>query len=145
MAKKEKKNEEVVDTTAAEQALETVSTAPVAPKKPKAAKKVKAVNAPEGGNGQPDPEIAADVAEETVEVMLPDGSKVVMPKSAVAKGQVVRHAQAPEGHVALVSADGRVLEASIGDQMWKGKEIYVPAELEGEVRRLLNDGHYIVR
>lgn len=45
----------------------------------------------------------------------------------------------------LISADGRVLEVSVNGVTWSGKTIYVPKEIEGEVRRLLEDGHFFLK
>lgn len=47
--------------------------------------------------------------------------------------------------VILRSADKRQLEASIGDQVWKGTEISVPVEQAGDVRRLLEDGGFFLK
>lgn len=45
----------------------------------------------------------------------------------------------------IKSADGRTLEAQIGDKRWSGTQIKVPAELAGTVRTLLIDGGYDIK
>lgn len=47
--------------------------------------------------------------------------------------------------VELISADGRQLEVSISNDVWKGLRILVPVELEGEIRRILEEGGYYVK
>ena len=48
--------------------------------------------------------------------------------------------------ITLESAlESKPLEVSVNKETWKGKTITVPAKYEGEVRRLLSDGGYIVR
>lgn len=51
----------------------------------------------------------------------------------------------PEGFVTIRSADGRQLEASIGDKVWKGVEISVPEEQAGDVRMLLEQGGFFLK
>lgn len=45
----------------------------------------------------------------------------------------------------IISADNRQLEVSIGNEVWKGFEIMVPSNLEGEIRRILHDGGFYVK
>lgn len=47
--------------------------------------------------------------------------------------------------VKIETADNRTLEVSIGDQYWKGKEIFVPVELEDDVRRILIGGGFFLK
>ena len=48
--------------------------------------------------------------------------------------------------VKLISAiPGKQIEVSIGRDHWKGVEIEVPAELEGEIRRILEAGGYYLK
>lgn len=51
----------------------------------------------------------------------------------------------PSGFTKIISADGRTLEASVGDQHWIGKELDVPNEQAGEVRRLLEEGGFYLK
>jgi len=67
------------------------------------------------------------VVEEVVEEMVVDGETVA------------------DGEVQIVSADNRVLEASIGERIWKGTTITVPAEQEEDVRRILEDGGFFIK
>lgn len=50
-----------------------------------------------------------------------------------------------EPKVSLRSADGRKLEASIGDVRWEGKEIFVPQSQAGDVRRMLEGAGYYLK
>lgn len=47
--------------------------------------------------------------------------------------------------VDIISGDGRELEVSIGSQSWKGKIISVPSNLEADIRRILEEGHYFIK
>jgi hypothetical protein len=51
----------------------------------------------------------------------------------------------PEGMVEIVSADNRELEVSIGREVWKGKTILIPKEVEKDVRRILGDGGFFLK
>lgn len=58
--------------------------------------------------------------------------------------QTPREEKAPQ-LVTLKSADGRSLEASIGDQVWKGTVIHVPEHQVDDVRRILEKGGYYLK
>jgi len=73
-----------------------------------------------------------------VEVTLKDGTKAKVPAENVTASVIVK----PEGTVIIKSVDGRELEASVGREIWVGKEIEVPVEYEEEVRRLLKSGGF---
>ena len=47
--------------------------------------------------------------------------------------------------VDIISADGRELEFSINNENWKGKVISVPKHLEGEARRILEEGGFFIK
>lgn len=49
------------------------------------------------------------------------------------------------GMVEIYSADGRELEVSVGNDIWRGTTITVPADMEEEVRRLLITGNFYIR
>ena len=53
--------------------------------------------------------------------------------------------QAAPRFVTLRAADKRMLELSIGELVFKGREIQVPAELEGEARRILEVGGFYLK
>ena len=106
-------------------AAETAPATPVAPVTPATPEKPKTVARPKGGKATPkkDPAVETTV----------DG------------GEAETTTAPAEAMVELRSADGRVLEASIGDSMWKGKVIQVPAHQAGDVRRLLEAGGYFLK
>lgn len=81
-----------------------------------------------------------DKEEENVPSEPKSSNKKTSKKVDVSAGQ----ATTPQ-FVTIESADGRMLEASIGPVVWKGKTIQVPADQAGEVRRLLTDGGFYVR
>lgn len=54
-------------------------------------------------------------------------------------------AEKPKKFVTLISADKRVMEVSIGGENWKGVTITVPEELEGEIRRILEEGGFFLK
>lgn len=47
--------------------------------------------------------------------------------------------------VEIVSVDGRNMEVSINSNYWSGKKILVPADQEGQVRKILTDGGYYIK
>ncbi len=50
-----------------------------------------------------------------------------------------------DGSVLLRSADGRALQASIGESVWQGVEIRVPAHQAADVRSLLEKGGFFLK
>lgn len=50
-----------------------------------------------------------------------------------------------QGKTKIESADGRTLEVSVNSESYTGKEIWVPSEQEGEIRRILADGGYFTK
>lgn len=53
--------------------------------------------------------------------------------------------KASPSFVTIRAADKRMLELSIGELVFKGHEIQVPAELEGEARRILEQGGFYLK
>lgn len=47
--------------------------------------------------------------------------------------------------VTIETADGRTLYVNINGRAFEGKIIEVPASLEGEVRRLLVEGNFLIK
>src|SRR3990167_4611728 len=74
---------------------------------------------------------------------------VVQTKPVEVKPEVVVEPAKPtvdlKTTVDIFSADGRTLECAINEMVWKGKRITIPAELEGEIRGLLERGGYLIR
>ena len=94
------------------------------------------VNSEEAGSeeqaeAQAEVKAEAEIAEET-----PAPEAPVQPEVAVAP---------QDDTVLLRSADNRTLEVSIGEAVWIGKEIRVPAHQAQSVRKLLEDGGFFLK
>lgn len=50
-----------------------------------------------------------------------------------------------EGETKITSADGRTLEVAINGESYSGKEIWVPNDQAGEIKRILADGGYFTK
>lgn len=87
----------------------------------------------------------ADKKEETV--IKPEEQPVNPPVGVDSKfaEPVVTVPEVEPGMVEIISADGRVLEVSIGGDIWTGKTIFVPKDKAEDVRRILEAGGFFIK
>ena len=96
-----------------------------------------------------DPVVATEEAkDQEVEAELAQPAETVS-ETPVSEVPAQEEAPAPEvvddGSVLLRSADNRSLQASIGESVWEGKEIRVPAHQAKDVRNLLENGGFFLK
>lgn len=76
-------------------------------------------------------------------------AELAQPSAPEPEAPAQEEAPAPEvvddGSVLLRSADNRSLQASIGESVWEGKEIRVPAHQAKDVRNLLENGGFFLK